>query len=144
MRGLTRRGWIMAVALGATHSAFAGDERFIVIVHHDNPVTEVDREFLRDAYLKKATDWSHGETIRPVDLSGRFGVRDVFTREVLRKTAAQLRSYWNQQIFSGKGIPPVEADSITEMIDYVAATPGAIGYLPAGTAPGRAKVVEVK
>jgi ABC-type phosphate transport system substrate-binding protein len=144
MRGLTRRGWIMAVALGAAHSAFAGDERFIVIVHHDNAVTEVDRDFLRDAYLKKATDWSHGETIRPVDLSGRFGVRDVFTREVLRKTAAQLRSYWNQQIFSGKGIPPVEADSITEMIDYVAANPGAIGYLPAGTAPGRAKVVGVK
>ncbi|MEO6773343.1 MAG: hypothetical protein ABI467_09990 [Kofleriaceae bacterium] len=143
MHGLTRRGWIVAVALVAARSAFAAEERFIVIVHPDNPVTEVDRDFLRDAFLKKATDWSHGETIHPIDLSNRFGVREVFTREIVRKTPSQLRSYWDQQIFSGKGTPPVEADSLREMIEYVAANAGAVGYLPAGTAPGRTKVVEV-
>ncbi|MEP6862164.1 MAG: substrate-binding domain-containing protein [Deltaproteobacteria bacterium] len=146
MQNLTRRGWMFAVALASTRwrSAFAATDHFVVIVHPDNPVASIDRDFLRDAFLKKATDWSHGETIRPIDLSGRFGVRDVFTREVLHKTAAQLRSYWNQQIFSGKGTPPVEADSMVEMIDYVVANAGAVGYLPSGTAPGRAKVVEVK
>lgn len=144
MQGLTRRGWIVAVTLGTVHSAFAGDEHFVVIVHRDNPVTSIDRDFLRDAYLKKASDWSNGETIRPVDLASRFEVREVFTREVLRKTSAQLRSYWNQQIFSGKGTPPVEADSIAEMIEYVATNAGAVGYLPAGASPARVKVVEVK
>ena len=144
MQGLTRRGWILAVTLGGIHTAFAGDEHFVVIVHRDNPIGSVDRDFLRAAYLKKATDWSHGETIRPVDLSTRFEVRELFTREVLRKTPAQLRSYWNQQIFSGKGTPPVEADSVNEMLDYVASNAGAIGYLPAGAAPARVKVVEVK
>ena len=146
MQNLTRRSWMFAMALATTRwrSAFAAGEHFVVIVHPDNPVTSVDRDFLRDAYLKKATDWSHGETIRPVDLSGRFDVREVFTREVLRKTSAQLRSYWNQQIFSGKGTPPVEADSIAEMLEYVAANSGAIGYLPAGASPARVKVVEVK
>jgi ABC-type phosphate transport system substrate-binding protein len=146
MQDLTRRTWILAVALGASRwrTAFAGEERFVVIVHHDNPVTSLERDFLRDAFLKKATDWSPGETIRPVDLSSRFDVRELFTREVLRKTPAQLRSYWNQQIFSGKGTPPVEADSIAEMIEYVASNTGAVGYLPAGASPARVKVVEVK
>jgi ABC-type phosphate transport system substrate-binding protein len=146
MQNLTRRGWMFAVALASTRwrSAFAADEGFVVIVHPGNPIASIDRDFLRDAFLKKATDWSHGETIRPVDLSGRFGVRDVFTREVLRKTSAQLRSYWNQQIFSGKGTPPVEADSIAEMLEYVVSNPGAVGYLPAGASPARVKVVEVK
>jgi ABC-type phosphate transport system substrate-binding protein len=144
MRDLTRRGFVLAVSLGATRIAFAGTDRFVLIVHPDNPIASVDRDFLRDAYLKKATDWSHGETIRPVDLSSRFEVREVFVREVLRKTPAQLRSYWNQQIFSGKGTPPVEADSIAEMLDYVASNPGAVGYLPAGASPARVKVVEVK
>ena len=144
MQGLTRRGWILAVALVATRRAFADTERFVIVVHPDNPVRAVDREFLRDAYLKKATDWGNGETIRPVDLATRFEVRDVFTREVLRKTPAQLRSYWNQQIFSGKGTPPVEADSIREMLEYIASNVGAIGYLPAGAAPARVKVVEVR
>ena len=144
MEGLTRRGWILAVALGTAHRVFADTEHFVVVVHRDNPTRSVDREFLRDAYLKKATDWSHGEVIRPVDLSMRFEVRDVFTREVLRKTPAQLRSYWNQQIFSGKGTPPIEADSINEMLEYVASNAGAIGYLPAGASPARVKVIEVK
>ncbi|HEY6034596.1 MAG TPA: hypothetical protein VIV58_10065, partial [Kofleriaceae bacterium] len=84
MQGLTRRGWILAVTLAATRRAFADANHFVIVVHPDNPVRAVDREFLRDAYLKKATDWGNGETIRPVDLSTRFEVRDVFTREVLR------------------------------------------------------------
>jgi ABC-type phosphate transport system substrate-binding protein len=146
MQNLTRRGWMLAVALATTRwrSAFAAEDRFVVVVHRDNPVTSVDRDFLRDAFLKKATDWSHGEAIRPVDLASRFEVREIFTREVLRKTSAQLRSYWNQQIFSGKGTPPVEADSIAEMLEYVASNPGAVGYLPVGASPARVKVVEVK
>jgi ABC-type phosphate transport system substrate-binding protein len=146
MQGLTRRSWMLAVALGTlrSRSAFAAAERFVVIVHPDNPVTSVERDFLRDAFLKKATDWSHGETIRPVDLSARFEVREVFMREVLHKTPAQLRSYWNQQIFSGKGTPPVEADTVAEMLEYVASNAGAVGYLPAGASPARVKVVEVK
>lgn len=144
MWNLTRRGWILAVTLGAAHRALAGNEHFVVIVHPDNPVRTLDRDFLRDAYLKKATDWSQGETIRPVDLSVRFEVRDVFTREILRKTPAQLRSYWNQQIFSGKGTPPIEADSIDDLLQYVAANAGAIGYLPAGASPAHVKVVEVR
>lgn len=144
MQGLTRRGWILAVTLAATRRAFADANHFVIVVHPDNPVRAVDREFLRDAYLKKATDWGNGETIRPVDLSTRFEVRDVFTREVLRKTPAQLRSYWNQQIFSGKGTPPVEADSINELLEYVASNIGAVGYLPPGASPARVKVVEVR
>ena len=63
---------------------------------------------------------------------------------MLRKTPAQLKSYWNQQIFSGKGVPPPEADSTADVIAYVLANPGAVGYLPVDVDPGRAKVVEVK
>jgi ABC-type phosphate transport system substrate-binding protein len=139
----SRREWLIAMAALASRSAFADDGGFIIVVHPDNPITTVERDFLRDAYLKKATDWGGGATIRPVDLATRFAVRDAFTHEVLRKTPSQLRKYWNQQIFSGKGTPPVEAGTLAELLAYVVATPGAVGYLPAGASPGRAKVVKV-
>lgn len=135
---------LVLVTLGLTRASIAGDTRYKVIVHPRNPVSSVDREFLRNAFLKKATAWDHGEIIRPVDLSTKFAVRDQFTQEVIKKTSAQLRSYWNQRIFSGKGAPPLEVGATADLIAYVLANPGAVGYLPADVDPGGAKVIEVK
>jgi hypothetical protein len=123
-------------------SGAAGD--FKVIVHPDNPATSVDRDFLRRAYLKKATSWSHGSTIRPIDLAAGSAARTRFTRDVLKKTPSQLRSYWNQQIFSGKGVPPAEARTPAAAIAYVLANPGAVAYIPSDVDAGGAKVVELR
>ena len=133
-----------ALALGLASTGRAAESGFKVIVHPENPVTSVDREFLRNAFLKKASGWSTGETIRPVDLASRYPARDQFTHQILRKTPAQLRSYWNQQIFSGKGVPPPEATTPRQAIEYVLAHPGAVGYLPADVDPRGAKVIEVR
>ena len=134
---------LVLICLGTATAA--PDERgYKVIVHPDNPITAVDRDFLRDAYLKKSTVWREGQTIRPIDLSTRFPQRVRFVEEVVRKTPSQLKSYWNQQIFSGKGVPPPEADSAAAVVDYVVANPGAIGYVPASIDAGRAKVVKVR
>ena len=133
----------LAVALAGTHARAANDG-YQVIVNPDNPVTEVDRDFLHDAFLKKNTSWSGGESLRPVDLSRRYPARESFTREVLKKTLPQLKRYWNQQIFSGKGVPPPELDSEKAVIAYVLANKGAVGYLPSGVDPAGAKVVKVK
>jgi ABC-type phosphate transport system substrate-binding protein len=124
--------------------SLAEDVKFKVIVHPDNPATSVSRGFLRDAYLKKSTEWEGGEVILPVDLSWRFAERRVFTEQVLQKTPAQVKAYWNQQIFSGKGVPPPEADSARAVIVYVLANPGAVGYIPASTDPAGAKVILVE
>jgi hypothetical protein len=115
-----------------------------VIVHPANPVRSVSRSFLRGVYLKKTTAWGNGEVVRPVGLSRRFVARDRFTREVLNKTPAQLRAYWNQQIFSGKGAPPPELDSEDAVISHVLRNRGAVGYLPATADPAAAAVVHVQ
>jgi ABC-type phosphate transport system substrate-binding protein len=130
-------------ALGRRRVLAADEPAFKVIVHPDNPITDVDRELLRDAFLRRATEWRNGDTIRPIDLSRRFHVRDRFTREVLKKTPAQLRSYWTQQIFSGKGVPPPEADAVRDLIGYVLDHRGAVGYLPASADTEGAKVVRI-
>ena len=124
--------------------AGAAAEGFVMIVHPDNPSTEVDREFVRDAFLKKSSSWRGGEGVRPVDLNRKFPAREHFTRDVLKKSMPQLKRYWSQQIFSGKGVPPPEVDSEKAMIAFVLATRGAIGYLPAGADPGGARIVKVK
>lgn len=104
----------------------------------------LDRAFVRNAFLRKETAWGDGETIRPIDLPMKLPQRDQFTREVLKKTPAQLKSYWSQQIFSGKGVPPPEAESPNDVITYVLAHPGALGYVPADVDPHGARVIEVR
>lgn len=136
--------FVVALWLGvAPHDSRADGDAFVVIVHPDTEAKGLDRGFLRDAFLKKATTWG-GVTVRPIDLSSRFAVRERFTRDVIRKSPSQLRSYWNQQIFSGKGVPPPEVDTPAAVVRYVIATKGAIGYVPAGTETGSAKVIEVR
>ena len=137
----------LAGALGVEPSASQPDRSarpYKIIVNPDNRLREVSTVFLREAFLKKSASWSGGETIRPVDLSRRFQIRERFTREVLNKTPAQLRAYWNQQIFSGKGVPPPELESEAAVIAYVLHHRGAVAYLPAEADPRGALVVTLR
>lgn len=133
----------MCVCSPRPSSGAEPEESYKVIVHPENPISAVDRSFLRDAYLKRAVDWGHGASIRPIDLSRPSSVRDRFTHEVLKKSSSQLKNYWNQQIFSGKGVPP-PAVSPERVIEYVLENPGAVGYVPSDVDPGNAKVVPVR
>ncbi len=152
-RPRSRRGWLplLALLVVLAHGVVApgassanGDDGYKVIVHPSNPATTISRDQLRRAYLKKTTSWSDGTTIRPVDLPTKVSARDRFTREVVKKTPAQLRAYWNAQIFSGKGVPPPEARSASAAITYVLANPGALAYVPSDVEIGDAKVLAVK
>ena len=134
----------IVVLLGLSSTTLAQDAAFKVIVNPKNPVAAIDRDLLRNAFLKKEAAWKGGETIRPIDLSTKFAVRDQFTRAVLTKTPAQLKTYWNQQIFSGKGVPPPEGTTPSDVVAYVIANPGAVGYVPANIDLHGAKVIEVK
>ena len=133
-------GWvvvaILAVAsLSAADTPERGGPAYQIIVHPANRIEAVDREFLSNAYLKKVATWRNDLTIRPVQLSRRFPQRDQFTREVLRKSPSQLRSYWNRQIFSGKGVPPLELESqeavISELDTKLAELTGHLVAAPA-------------
>lgn len=135
---------VVLVLIGASTGRSADDASFKIIVNPKNPIGSISPEFLRNAFLKKEAVWRNGETIRPVDLPADSPVRDQFARAALKKTLSQLRVYWNQQIFSGKGVPPLEAESIVKAIAYVIANPGAVGYLPVDVDTRGAKTVEVR
>jgi ABC-type phosphate transport system substrate-binding protein len=130
--------------LGLASPSTASNDEFKITVHPANPVSSVDREFLRAAFLRKATNWSDGKAIRPIGLAKRFRAHDRFAQDVLGKTPAQLRSYWLQRIFSGTDVPPPDADSPAAAIAYVLANPGAVAYLPIDADPGAAKVITLR
>lgn len=121
----------------------AAPPAYRVIVHPQNPVTAIERRFVADAFLKKVTHWRHGEALRPVDLRDT-APRRRFSEEVLARPVSAVRSYWQQQIFSGRGIPPPELDSDDEVVRFVLSNPGAIGYVSGHAELGGAKVLQLR
>jgi hypothetical protein len=132
------------VWLGFAPASVASDLGLVIIVHPDNPLRSVERSFLQAAYLKHETNWPNGVAIRPVDLARNDRARERFGKVILGKTQTQLRSYWSARIFSGTDVPPSEVDSPAAAIKLVVSRPGAVAYLPSGSDPGQAKVLELR
>lgn len=128
----------MVLAQGA-----AATPPYRVIVHPRNPVVSAERAFIADGFLKKATRWRHGEAMRPIDLVDS-APRRKFSEEVLARSVSAVRSYWQQQIFSGRGIPPPELDGDQAVVKFVLQNPGAIGYVSGHADLEGAKVLQVR
>lgn len=150
-RGPLVFGRRMALALFGTGPCLIGTNAladdagptFRIIVHPDNPSTGESRTFLSDAFLKKVTQWRDGHTIKPVDQHHRSAVREDFSKRVLRRSVAAIREYWQQRIFSGRGVPPPELPSDEAVVDYVLRNRGAVGYVRADTNLRGARVLQV-
>ena len=109
---------------------------FIVVVNASNPTTSISKTDLSKLFTKKSRQWPSGSAALPVDLSLGNPVRDAFTERVHGKSARAIGSYWQQQIFSGRDVPPPERKSDEEVLDYVRSNAGAVGYVAAGTKLG--------
>ena len=154
IRPMSCRIWPMLILLAVTGGApraTAKDEAptqltsgFQIIVNPTNPVTSVERRFLLDAFLKKVTRWPHDELIRPADLDAASPVRRRFSEQVLKRSVAAVKSYWQQLVFSGRDVPPPELDSDWQMVRYVLKYPGAIGYISPGANLDGVKILTVR
>ncbi|HEU4584041.1 MAG TPA: hypothetical protein VFS67_37545 [Polyangiaceae bacterium] len=122
----------LALALALLAVGWAGAAPapgFRVITHPGNPALSVERAFLADVFLKKTTRWSDDEPIRPVDQGPDSVTRQRFSEQILRRSVFAVRSYWQQRIFAGRGLPPPELESDEAVLRYVRSRPGAVGYV---------------
>lgn len=125
-------------------TAAAEAAQFKVIVNGSVKSDSLSKQEMSDLFLKKTTKWSDGTPVAPVDQSDSSAVREAFSRDVLGKATSAVKSYWNQQIFSGRDLPPLEKKSDAEVVAYVRSTPGAIGYVGEGASADGVRVVTVR
>ena len=116
---------------------------FRVVVNESNPVTTISADDLSELFLKRRTSWPGGVPAQPVDQPARAAVRESFSTVALDRPVRAMVAYWQQQIFSGRGVPPLELSTETAVVEYVRAHPGAVGYVSAGADIRGLKVVEV-
>jgi hypothetical protein len=139
-------GALSVGVLGALSPALAGEPApdFLVIAHASQPSGRVSRQFLADVFLKNVTRWPNDEAIRPADQRADAAVRKYFSERVLHRTVAAVKTYWQQRIFSGRGVPPPELEADDAVVRYVEGHPGAVGYISGTAAVGKAKVLTLE
>jgi len=129
--------WLVCAALPA-----AADD-FKVVVHPDNPVAELTAAQLSRLFLKKTLRWPEGRPVQPVEPASPR-LRERFALAIHEKSLNAVKAYWNQLIFSGREVPPIEKPDDAGVLAYVRGEPGAIGFVsPAADATGL-KVLTVR
>ena len=123
---------LVAVTVAAQQPAGAASapaRDFVVIVNSANPAASIERDDLSKMFFKRLVKWPHGTAVEPIDLSPSERARLVFTQSVHGKSVGAVRAFWQQQIFSGRSVPPSEKRNDAEVMQYVREHPGAVGYV---------------
>lgn len=135
---------LMILLLAGWTIAAQGTGGYVVIVNADNPISEISKSELSGLMLKKRSKWSNGVSVDPADLDSSSDVRAAFSEDVHGRSVTSIKNYWQRQIFSGRGVPPKELKTDTEMVSHVSADPGAIGYVaPSASLSDKVKSVRV-
>jgi len=135
---------IVGLLLVLSLSSAAHAASYKLIVNDSVKVRSLSKKTVSDSFLKKVRKWEDGAAIVPVDQLEASDVRDAFSRAIHGKPATAIKSYWNQQIFSGRDVPPVEKKSDAEVVAFVRSNAGAIGYVSDGADVTGVRVVTVE
>jgi ABC-type phosphate transport system substrate-binding protein len=136
---------LLSVVLAAADASIGAEDSaaYKVIVNPANPTTQLTRLKLGEMFLRKAPRWPDGIPVAPMEPSGKSPVRARFSQDTYGKPVIAISAYWQQMIFSGKGIPPPERSNDADIVAFVRDTTGGIGYVAAGTDLSGVKVVAI-
>ena len=111
-----------------------------IVVHPSNDST-FDKSSIKKIFLGKSKSFSNGRAAILLSSKADAPVTDEFNKKVIGKSSNQVNAYWSKMIFTGKGTPPQEMATTSEIIAAISANPDAIGYMDAAAATGDVKVV---
>jgi ABC-type phosphate transport system substrate-binding protein len=113
---------------GLDASANDASAPFKVIVNANVAGQALTRDVLVQIYLGKVERWGDRSVIVAVDLSSTSTVRQAFSERALGMPVEAVQRLWMRKIADGKR-PPISKPSDQEVIAFVAAEPGGIGYV---------------
>jgi ABC-type phosphate transport system substrate-binding protein len=106
----------------------ASSAEVAVIANRSVPVSQVDKVMLLDLYSGDVKEWDNGDPIVLVDLKPKSDVKAAFY-DFLGKSASRMKSIWMKNLLTGEGQPPESVETQEAILEKVASTPGAIGYI---------------
>jgi len=99
-----------------THSARA--EAIVVV---SNAPGSISTEELRNIYFQNGGRLSNGQVVTPLDYKEDNSARERFYQRAFGRSRVQMKAYWAQRIFTGKGNPPQSIENAKEAVNLITA-----------------------
>ena len=114
-----------------------------VVANPSVGVSTISPGDLKDVFLGGKSTLPDGSAVEPV-LADAGEPHKVFLQEYVGKSDQALRTYLKSLVFTGKARMPKSFGSDAEIVKYVAATKGAIGYVSATSDTAGVKKLQVQ
>ena len=128
MRAVSKIRWLILLLgfIGCWSAARAQD--VVLIANNGVGISQINNADLRAIFIGAKTRFADGSHAVPVTLKGG-AIHEVFLRNHVGENPGEFRAQWRKEVFTGQGAMPKAFDSESALIEYVAATPGAVGYV---------------
>lgn len=118
-------------------------QEVVVIVNNGVKATAVSGDDIRGVFSGEKSSLGDGSHVTPVTLKGGPS-HEAFLKLYVGKGDSAFRTGWRNLVFTGQGSMPKMLDTEAALLDYVAATPGAIGYVSKATNRAKVKTLEIR
>lgn len=113
----------------------------VVVVNARCGVAAMTRNEVINIFFGRNRQYFNGTEAQPVDLSDSHPDRSRFYALLVGKDLSEINAYWSRQVFSGRMQPPAKVGSAEEVLKWVVAHPGGIGFVDLAKADARVRVV---
>jgi ABC-type phosphate transport system substrate-binding protein len=120
----------ISLLLGLSLAFFSMQSMSATLIANTSVVdSSLSKKSLRRIFIMRQTKWPVGDPIKVFVMEKNSDVHRTFCQSVLGFFPYQLERQWNKLVYSGLGDAPYVVSDDQEMIERIAATPGAIGYV---------------
>lgn len=103
----------------------------VPVVNQQVKQNTISQHGLSAIFKMRLHKWKDNSSITVYVLADDSPLHQTFCKKILNVFPHQMRRFWDRLVFSGSGQAPVTLQTENEMLEMLATTPGAIGYLRA-------------
>ena len=118
---------ILLLGLISGWSAAAAQD-VVVVANRGVQISQITSDDLRDIFTGVKSRFCDGSYAVPVTLKGG-PAHELFLQHHIGESPDAFRAAWRKAVFTGQGAMLRAFDSEATLLEYVAATPGAVGYV---------------
>ncbi len=130
---------LLSANVGFVSAVFADTA---VITNSSVATDSLQKADVKKIFLGQKTKWDDGQAIKFVIME-KSDVHKEFIKTFTGKSTSQFKNYWKKQVFTGKGSFPLSLNTEKELIDFVASTEGAVGYISTASVKAGVKKIAI-
>ena len=111
----------------------------LVVTSAGSPLSRLNTDQIQQVFTGKLHE-IEGQTLVPLDLPEDSSARADFYQQVTGRDTRQMRAYWTQMIFTGRGAPP-RTMTQGDLVNKLKSDASFVGYLPSSADTSGLKVL---